>query len=549
MGAFVVYVIKSALCLALLYLTYALLLRGEKSFRLNRVVLYAVLFASFLLPLVQEEWFGGTCMSLQSAVPEGGYAVFIERMEQSGAMSVPQLTAEEESAPVWPMALVALYFAGVALCLAIRSYQLVRLRMTIARGCLWTERLEGSITLYCHARSIPPFSWMRSVVMSETDWDSEAGPTIFAHEKAHVIYGHSWDTMLMLAAEALQWFNPVVWMMEMDMRCVHEYQVDDYVLHQGVNARDYQLYLIKKAVGSRLQSFANGLTQSTLKRRITMMTHKKSSKWAALKYMSLLPVGAFATVAFARPEIAGQMDRQLKQLSAVTIAHPSAPVAPEKSSSVQPDYQAKEPQAEAAGENIAKATQAKPDEGSGNTASDVPLRNDLKKVVVMSYRNHEQSDKTEYNASFTVKEKEAEERQVALDSARFYLQLEEAKAKSGGVYVRVEEMPCYPDGEEELMKFLVKNIRYPEVCRDASFQGMVYCQFVVQADGAIDANGIKTFTTQVTDVVSPVRMALARQLEAEAARVVKEMPRWTPGKRNGDPVDAVYTLPVEFRLK
>lgn len=280
-----------------------------------------------------------------------------------------------------------------------------------------------------------------------------------------------------------------------------------------------------------------------------MMTHKKSSKWAALKYMSLLPVGAFATVAFARPEIAGQMDRQLKQLSAVTIAHPSAPAAPERSSSVLPDYQAKEPQAEAAGENIAKATQAKPDEGNGNTASDVPLRSDLKKVVVMSYRNHEQSDNTEYNASFTVKEKEAEERQVALDSARFYLQLEGAKAKSGGVYVRVEEMPCYPGGEEELMKFLVKNIRYPEVCRDASFQGMVYCQFVVQADGAIDADGIKTFTTQVTDVVSPVRMALARQLEAEAARVVKEMPRWTPGKRNGEPVDAVYTLPVEFRLQ
>lgn len=280
-----------------------------------------------------------------------------------------------------------------------------------------------------------------------------------------------------------------------------------------------------------------------------MMPHKKSSKWAALKYMSLLPVGAFATVAFARPEIAGRMDRQLEQLSAVTIAHPSALVVPEKSSSVQPDNQTKEPHAEGAGENIAKATQAKSDEGNGNTASDVPLRNDLKKVVVMSYRNHEQSDKTEYKTSFTVKEKEAEERQVALDSARFYLQLEGAKVKSGGVYARVEEMPCYPGGEEELMKFLVKNIRYPEVCRDAALQGMVYCQFVVQADGTIDANGIKTFTPQVTDVVSPVRMALARQLEAEAARVVKEMPRWTPGKRNGDPVDAVYTLPVEFRLQ
>ena len=153
--------------------------------------------------------------------------------------------------------------------------------------------------------------------MSEEDLEGAAGEAIFAHEKAHVLHRHSYDTMLMLAAEAIQWFNPVIWMMEMDMRCIHEYQADEYVLNQGINAKNYQLYLIKKAVGSRLQSFANGLNQSTLKKRIAMMCNRKSNKWAALKYMYLLPVGTFATMAFARPEMANRVDGQFEQISAV----------------------------------------------------------------------------------------------------------------------------------------------------------------------------------------------------------------------------------------
>lgn len=138
--------------------------------------------------------------------------------------------------------------------LAIRLWQWVCMRRFVSRGCLWKEGREGGITLYCHARPVSPFSWMHCIVMSEEDLEGEAGHAIYVHEKAHVLYGHSYDTLWMLAVEAAQWFNPVVWMMEMDMRCIHEYQADEYVLNQGINAKDYQLYLIKKAVGSRLQS-------------------------------------------------------------------------------------------------------------------------------------------------------------------------------------------------------------------------------------------------------------------------------------------------------
>ena len=385
--------------------------------------------------------------------------------------------------------------------------------------------------------------------MSEEDLEGAAGEAIFAHEKAHVLHRHSYDTMLMLAAEAIQWFNPVIWMMEMDMRCIHEYQADEYVLNQGINAKDYQLYLIKKAVGSRLQSFANGLTQSTLKKRIMMMTNKKTNKWAVLKYMYLLPVGAFATVAFARPEMTSRIDGGLDRISAVTVADLSATVKNVSSESLRPVVQG-----EVKGTKVSKtipakqkSVPAKKENGSANVAIQSGAME--KVVVTTSYRSRLNPEAVEFKEAVLMTDKDKSELQAAKDSASYYLQLEGAKMKHQGVYYRTETMPCYPGGAAAMRDFIARNIRYPKACQEALLQGTVYCEFMVRADGRIDADHIRTFTTEVIDVTKPVRMNLAKQLEAEAARIVKKMPRWTPGKVNGDPVDASYTIPVEFRLQ
>ena len=239
MGTFLVYIIKSALCLTLLYLPYTLLLRKERLHRLNRMALLAILAASFLFPLSQEEWFGGMWHSWQSAAPEGAYAGLIDRLGRTELFMPEVVIMPDADVPVWPLVCVCLYFAGLAVSLSVRMYQFFRMRRAISRGCLWRESFSDGITLYCHARPMPPFSWMHSVVMWEGDLEGDAGEAILMHEKAHVLYGHSYDTLLMLAVEALQWFNPVVWMMEMDLRCIHEYQADEYVLNHGVNAKNY----------------------------------------------------------------------------------------------------------------------------------------------------------------------------------------------------------------------------------------------------------------------------------------------------------------------
>ena len=513
MGTFLVYIIKSAFCMTLLYLPYTLLLRREKLHRLNRLALLAILVVSFLLPAVREEWFGGAWMSWQSAVPDGAYASFLGQLGGTG-MRLPELVVTPaSSAPWWPVWLVGAYFLGVAVSLVVRLWQLGRLLWFIPHGCLWKEHREDGITLYCHARPVLPFSWMRSIVVSEADWEGTEARAVYQHEKAHVLYGHSWDTMLMLAAETLQWFNPVVWMMETDMRCIHEYQADDYVLRQGINAKNYQLYLIKKAVGSRLQSFANGLNQSTLKKRIAMMCNKKSNKWAALKYMYLLPVGAFATVAFAHPELTNQVDSRLGQVSAVKVTDLSATqsaVAAEKSQS--------EPLKNGKTEDE-KVTQAssiylpKPERGN-----DLVLPNgNLRPLQVMAKGP---------------KHLAGEATGSVMSACPWQ---ESTRVQAEEIYDTVDVSPKFPGGVEANMKFLVDHVSYPKACIENGISGRVLVQFVVDKDGTL---------RNIKAIQSP-----DPRLSEEAVRVVKLMPKWEPGKKDGKAVAVRYVLPITFRLK
>jgi periplasmic protein TonB len=103
------------------------------------------------------------------------------------------------------------------------------------------------------------------------------------------------------------------------------------------------------------------------------------------------------------------------------------------------------------------------------------------------------------------------------------------------VFVVVEEMPTFPGGESELMKFINSNIVYPEIARENNIQGRVILRFCVTYKGGVD---------QVS-VLKPVDPAL----DNEAIRVIKLLPAWKPGKQGGKPVNVWYSVPVVFQLK
>ena len=164
------------------------------------------------------------------------------------------------------------------------------------------EKREDGITLYVHRAKVAPFSWMKMMAISEEDL-AKHGKTILAHERAHIRCGHSWDLLLAQACVFLQWFNPAVWFLKKELQSIHEYEADEYVICNSMDASTYQLVIIEKAVGTRLFSIANNFNHGLLNKRITMMNKDKSHPWARLKYLCMLPLATLVVVTFAQPPI------------------------------------------------------------------------------------------------------------------------------------------------------------------------------------------------------------------------------------------------------
>ena len=101
----------------------------------------------------------------------------------------------------------------------------------------------------------------------------------------HCRYGHCYDNLLIQLILIFHWWNPLVWKLKHELSGVHEYQADEGVLDQGIDAKIYQLLLVRKAVGSRLYSMACGFTHSSLKKRISMMSKKRNTKWVRLRVL------------------------------------------------------------------------------------------------------------------------------------------------------------------------------------------------------------------------------------------------------------------------
>ena len=298
MGTFFVYILKTSICLTGFYLFYRLLLSKETFHRFNRVALLGILLLSLLIPFCE------ITVPKESEVQQT--LLTIEQI-LTLADHVPQTEVEvlPSSIPLWLPVLLCIYLLGILFFLGRNIYSLSHMLRLLHGGR--QEKLEKGITLIIHDKNIAPFSWMKYVVISEKDLQ-ENGKEILIHEMAHVHNRHSIDLLISDICIIFQWFNPTSWLLKQELQNIHEYEADETVIRQGVNAKQYQLLLIKKAVGTRLYSMANSFNHSKLKKRITMMLKEKSSPWARMKYLYVLPVAAITLTAFARPEISNELN-------------------------------------------------------------------------------------------------------------------------------------------------------------------------------------------------------------------------------------------------
>ena len=531
MGLFFIYSLKVAFCLIAFYLVFKLLLSKDTFHTFNRWVLLLVMVVSILLP-----WLKVTTAE-PTAIAEG--MISLESIIASAEV-VNDDTQEGLSAI---QLLFIIYIIGIAVFFLREVVSVVRLFRLIRRGTPLTAEQAGvsqqGVWVVVMKNEIAPFSWFRHVVLSEKDF-RENPREILTHELAHIRLGHSWDVAVCNLLIIFQWWNPAAWLLKRELQNVHEFEADEAVINRGVDAKQYQLLLIRKSVGERLFSMANNLNHQSLKKRITMMTTKKSSPWQKAKVLVALPMAALAVVAFANPDVE-RVAEQVETESQAVVEKAKADVAGVETAAEQQTAE-KQEVADEQGKNVSvKGVVVQKEDGNPivgvavtvrgtkiGAVTDVDGKFHIDNVPVGSWIDVFMIDceigslqVTEQNAS-------------NLHFVIAYDGPSSSKSPGSDAFDVVEEMPVYPGGMPAMMDFFYKNMKYPKEAFDAKQEGRVIAQFVVEKDGSItDAHIVKS--------VSPA-------LDAEALRIVNAMPNWTPGRQNGKPVRVKYTVPISFKL-
>lgn len=531
MGLFFIYSLKVAFCLIAFYLVFKLLLSKETFHTFNRWVLLLVMVVSILLP-----WLKVTTAE-PTAIAEG--MISLESIIASAEV-VNDDTQEGLSAI---QLLFIIYIIGIAVFFLREVVSVVRLFRLIRRGTPLTAEQAGvsqhGVQVVVMKNEIAPFSWFRHVVLSEKDF-RENPREILTHELAHIRLGHSWDVAVCNLLIIFQWWNPAAWLLKRELQNVHEFEADEAVINRGVDAKQYQLLLIRKSVGERLFSMANNLNHQSLKKRITMMTTKKSSPWQKAKVLVALPMAALAVVAFANPDVE-RVAEQVETESQAVVEKAKADVAGVETAAEQQPTEKQEVTDEQAKTVSVKGVVVQKEDGNPivgvavtvrgtkiGAVTDVDGKFHIDNVPVGSWIDVFMIDceigslqVTEQNAS-------------NLHFVIAYDGPSSSKSPGSDAFDVVEEMPVYPGGMAAMMDFFNKNMKYPKEAFDAKQEGRVIAQFVVEKDGSItDAHIVKS--------VSPA-------LDAEALRIVNAMPNWTPGRQNGKPVRVKYTVPISFKL-
>ena len=307
MGALLLYILKSTICLILFYLGFKALLSNDTFFRFNRWVLLVGIATCMLLPAIKIQ----TSEPLLIQQP----IIHLEKMiagEETVVTYLSDNNPEVDMIPVvtpakmidWGQIIALLYWAGFIFCLMTTLLSFRKMFVLIRSG---RKLQQGRYTLILVPSCVSPFSWGRYIILSEEDYEKHPDE-ILTHEMMHLKSHHSIDLLFMECILWLHWFNPAIWLLKRELKDIHEYQADKGVLTQGVDATKYQLLLVKKAVGSSLYTLANSFNHSKIKKRITMMLKKKSNNWARLKLLLLVPVGLIVLNAFARPEVNRQLE-------------------------------------------------------------------------------------------------------------------------------------------------------------------------------------------------------------------------------------------------
>ena len=511
------YVLQVNVGLLVFYLLYRGLLARDTFLGMRRLYWWAAWVLAFLYPLVELGVWGRTETPLQVVMADYAEAMTVV---------VSAVAPEEAATWSWQDGVALLWAAGA-------SALLLRMLVQLAVVCRLARRgrkveWHGVRVLAVEGDNVP-FSFFRWIFVQPGNHSEGELEEILAHEQAHVCQWHSLDVVVSELLCCLFWFNPAVWLAKRCVRQNLEFLADRAVVHSGFDRKNYQYHLLRLSYGVNIGQIVNNFNVSPLKKRIMMMNKKKSRHAGALKYALLLPVAGLLVLSANAEAVAETAEN--------VVAHWTADEGPVRMTGVVVDENGKPLPGVTVvikGSMLGVATDA---EGRFEIVSPEG------KTLVFTYVGRKTQEvafdggTTDIKVVMPVEDVElnplvAADVESILNQAADSTKDEVVSVWQDEFFKVVEDMPQFTDGN--IFDYLAQHVRYPEEAEKNGIGGMVYVQFVIDTTG-------KVVEPKVIKSVSP-------ELDAEALRVVSEMPAWKPGMQRGKPVRVSFTLPVIFKL-
>lgn len=290
MNTLFIYMVKVSVYLTVFYLVFSLLLSRDTSYSRNRFFILASFALSLFLPAI----------SLQTAKPLdiqffGKFLseVFISAQSSSSGNFNPQFSV------YGVLQLIYSIYIIVALIFFIKFIiDLVNLQFLISR-----HKKEGSHIIRFNGFSTSGFSAMGYIFINTRLSPEDAGE-IIRHEQNHLKQNHFFDIIFIELLKSFQWFNPVMYLFDSSLRAVHEYQADQECLSSGIPVTNYQSLILCQVFKSRAFNVTNSFSNPSLvKKRMLMMTKKRTSAVANMKLLTVIPLVAivFFAISAYRP--------------------------------------------------------------------------------------------------------------------------------------------------------------------------------------------------------------------------------------------------------
>ena len=491
MNGLILYIIKSTLFLTVFYSFFMLVMRRTTFFRFNRAAFIMGTAICMVLPFLN--------IGLPSGVSVNAPIMAIESALKSETVTLQGsvVTAGEDSGKNINIADM-IFIAGALISFVTTLVSYFRMRR-LMKSVPHTN--AGGFKIKIIDQEIPSFSWGDTIVISRKDL--EENPAILTHETMHVRCRHSIDLMAFTAVTTLHWFNPIIWIARTELKMLHEYEADELTINKGIDATQYQLLLVKKAVGAKRFQLANGFNHSKLKNRITMMHKDKTNKWMRLAYILCVPALIGAMCCCSNRNSSVEEEEQPIPFELIFMnctAH--------------------------------------------ITSSDGHIDATLRDFGISQVENIINAARFSGDLFINVTYgSEVDERMIEL--LKEGIRDMEVNKEISGIQISpreiipfqmVEVKPTFQGGDANTFsRWVNENLVYPQEAHDKNIQGRVTVSFTVSETGTVT-------DVKVLRGVDPI-------LDKEALRVVRQSPKWTPGMSGGNTVPVTFTFPVIFKLR